>query len=1391
MKRLLIFLLSASTLIASGVYLQQQRTEPAKTEATPLFDTFIDADFQVGPFFWNTRPGIVYLPPSYASNPEKNYRAIWFFHGVGESSEARNNALLLSTGLPELIQAGQVPRAIVDGDTIEYIVFVPQHNSFSFGANGHPDEIGYMLDWAEANYRIDTTGIYATGLSAGGQATVCGVTATEETAERFAAIVPVALTNLGMNLPQEADSIVSIGTRYGVKAWVIRGENDTDVGGVNPFVITDTFVNRYNRFSPSPTAVLTTIQDATHSESTWNVAYDTAFRDHTDNATGKNIYEWFAQYTRSISGPTYIPPPAKVKITITTSATPSAVTLTPTKLKHNKTSAWMLEIDDGPFEAWDVYRHMKYKTFTDGAGKLRPFVGALALNSRTHCNDDLVHENPGSYPGSLLLWKVAEMTKGGWDLLNHGAYHNDSTINIDGPGGCADASFPQRLNIQWNEQYWYRRMGEMGVPFVMNVWVTPSNDEGYNPDADEFGYLGFSTGSGVTDGYTPVNTGSPASLPTNDGTKYVWGREFSDVWNTFLPAFKGQIETMLTTATTTSPKIYRSGSHLNSTSMPYLFEAIDYVESRGDSVWVTTLQELLEHEYMKRVVDPTKVITTSTTTTTIELDYSVVTDKIRHRDMSFLLSVTGASVYTVNVSGVDEFTYNPSTGLLNIYSEKRTGYSRPYGSPRVTDTIPITGDMVVTDAYSKIFNHESYLVNSDFGNFFAFTSAPNSNDTVDIHINFDQYGKKNIQLSSVSVWDANGTATDNPAQLWGVRKYTGEKVLLETFTLENFNAWEHVSISDTSTFSSLFFRKLHFNDVENYSRVMPAKFRAYGSFNRDTVYYASYVPRELPSFEMMIGSNTYWYWTGLPADMTQQRPDYLSRAAEMEFNRLYFDLCQHFYTGDSTWFHYYDSVLKWQWERGVKLSLALKSLPSYDVQAFYPPELWPHPYTDPGASCLNALVPAPYGSDLTDPNNYLKIAKYSFQIAARYGRNTHIDESLRRSKVKYTGGIIEPWQNADAAVWGLGYVTYMSPGNENDKDWEGTNRHYTQKPAEIAAMMSACYDGHKGTMGAGVGIKNADPTMIVLPPAFVTARDDNFMRMMMPWVIANRGYKADGVTPDWPWDMIDFHNYSSDGTGQFSQTIGKSHEQSFAINEVDTMMGASGAFFNSMPMIQSEFGWDTRDTTVGGVWTGTVQNATPYGSKTVLQRQADWTLRKMLIDWSKGMHGLNVYELFDNNPFNYNNDRYSSTGVFWHEEQTIYSGVVGVANKPSGNFLIQAKKLLKGTKPDSTWRNSDSVWFIRGRRGDTTKYVVWVGKQTDASHSVSLPVTSGSRYDFLYTSTEPSHSAISTGGTYTFNATETPVVILVGPGGYVPPSVRYRYIFPLPRNKPYKFKPRS
>lgn len=103
---------------------------------------------------------------------------------------------------------------------------------------------------------------------------------------------------------------------------------------------------------------------------------------------------------------------------------------------------------------------------------------------------------------------------------------------------------------------------------------------------------------------------------------------------------------------------------------------------------------------------------------------------------------------------------------------------------------------------------------------------------------------------------------------------------------------------------------------------------------------------------------------------------------------------------------------------------------------------------------------APKGSDTLDPKSYTIHAQAMYQVAARYGNNKNIDQSTLNIT------------DAQEPKVGMGLLTALENSNEPNKNWSGLESYYS--PYELAAMCSADYDGHEGTI-PNAGVKTADP----------------------------------------------------------------------------------------------------------------------------------------------------------------------------------------------------------------------------------------------------------------------------------------------------------------------------
>jgi hypothetical protein len=295
-------------------------------------------------------------------------------------------------------------------------------------------------------------------------------------------------------------------------------------------------------------------------------------------------------------------------------------------------------------------------------------------------------------------------------------------------------------------------------------------------------------------------------------------------------------------------------------------------------------------------------------------------------------------------------------------------------------------------------------------------------------------------------------------------------------------------------------------------------------------------------------------------------------------------------------------------------------------------------------------IPLEYGAARDSVQSYVAKAKAAFQFAARYGRNNQIPDSLLRVNTA------PRWTNdpPNTIKKGLDYVQYIECGNELDKWWKD-QRGYMNS-FEYAALLSAFYDGHKGTLGPGVGVKNADSTMKVVMTGLASG-NVNYVRGMVEWCRINRGYLPSGQI-NLCWDVINYHHYSNDAANSqlTTSTRGAAPELGNVESVANNFSKFSNQYCGGMPVWVSELGFDLNQQSP--------MKAIPIGNRTALQTQADWTLRSALLNWRQGISRLFYYEL---NDFNLNSSvKYASMGLC----DSLYQ------RRPALDYLTQVNRLM-------------------------------------------------------------------------------------------------------------------
>ena len=148
-------------------------------------------------------------------------------------------------------------------------------------------------------------------------------------------------------------------------------------------------------------------------------------------------------------------------------------------------------------------------------------------------------------------------------------------------------------------------------------------------------------------------------------------------------------------------------------------------------------------------------------------------------------------------------------------------------------------------------------------------------------------------------------------------------------------------------------------------------------------------------------------------------------------------------------------------------------------------------------------IAVPKGADTTDPASYTLHAQALYQVAARYGSNPDVDPATLNAA-----------DGSEIKV-GLGLLDAAENSNEPNKTWAGKANYFT--PYELAAMCSADYDGHEGTI-PNAGVKRADPDFrLAMGGMLNTASLLDYLSEMKLWFDYHR---SDGM---FAVDIINVH----------------------------------------------------------------------------------------------------------------------------------------------------------------------------------------------------------------------------------------------------------------------------
>ena len=398
-------------------------------------------------------------------------------------------------------------------------------------------------------------------------------------------------------------------------------------------------------------------------------------------------------------------------------------------------------------------------------------------------------------------------------------------------------------------------------------------------------------------------------------------------------------------------------------------------------------------------------------------------------------------------------------------------------------------------------------------------------------------------------------------------------------------------------------------------------------------------------------------------------------------------------------------------------------------------------------------------SAIVDPLSYTGIAGHAFQVAARYG------------SVKVASPGLLQLAKGQQPRSGLGLLKHIEVLNEPNGWWRG--REGFMKPFEIAAMLSAVYDGHEGSMSPGVGIKSADKDVqVVMPGVTGTSRRNlDIVRMIRLWA---QSMRSDGR---FPADVLNFHGYSTDLQADPGDAT---PEQAHMLEGLTELVAWRDANEPSMELWLTEFGYD--------IAAGSPDRAKAYAQYSAEEVQAMWLVRGFMLASIARVDRAHIYMLRnvnDRGGTKFETCGLTSAKPVWNPKLSFYA--VSTTTALLGHMRIAGHTIDNSTKTYTAEFKADANAAAQSQGGAShasRAFVVWLGTNTGASKGYTLDVGGGAAsaaedvtiVQLVANSTVglQKPATVSASGGVTLVVTEMPTIVLVGakpvpPSGPVPP----------------------
>ncbi len=360
-------------------------------------------------------------------------------------------------------------------------------------------------------------------------------------------------------------------------------------------------------------------------------------------------------------------------------------------------------------------------------------------------------------------------------------------------------------------------------------------------------------------------------------------------------------------------------------------------------------------------------------------------------------------------------------------------------------------------------------------------------------------------------------------------------------------------------------------------------------------------------------------------------------------------------------------------------------------------------------------IPVSFGADPTDPASYAIHAQAMYQVAARYGSNPDVDPDT-----------LNVADGSEPKV-GLGLLQALENANEPNKTWSGKANYFT--PYELAAMCSADYDGHEGTI-PNAGVKKADPEFrLAVGGLLNTASVLDYLSEMKLWFDYNR---TDGI---FAVDIINIHMGPDAVNPEDSGFVDR-------VKEIREWIDKNAPYSE---LWISEFEVPMSDCEQEGI--------DAHDDETYQLKYAQRIARTYLLSLSSGVDRMTKFQLRDEGPGVYYNSGLVTQKGEWSKKTAWY-------------YVSCMTNILRDTyfAADMTDSEVKKYFFINKKCGDSI-YALWLPTNTGQvmkNCKIVVPETSKVYLTVPGTCAEGITTELAVkNGAVAFTATETPVFMTI------------------------------